>query len=622
VKKGLLQRIDGAYLIQTKEGNAWHQTFEQEKNALANNPGALDAHRLEFLKSAFKTEVGGLVQFAMGETAQTRPIEIKWGSEPPSSVKGIPVWVQEGGSTTEEQVLRLAQANRDGHLVYVFIPREGSGDLSTQVVEMSAADQTLQLKASSHGPAADMARQAMQDTRKNADSRAKQIIQDMISQTRVWVAGGISVEGIGLKDRVIDGCEKMLLRKYPEFGIGDSEKWSHVLNLCRQGNIDRTDQFLGYSGDMAEHPAVRLVRSRIGSSARWNDITGAFDEAPYGWSLDTTEAILFLLWAMNLIEVHLPAPARAIISQTDRRELRKSTISTNLVQITPEDKMKWRGIMNTLDPKGPTTHGKELEQEAEGFQLLVGQYNASGGPAPAPKPEPFALLEEAQTKTAGNERLKFLADHAGEWKAAIQEWIERRNQLLTRTKQWEQLQTLLRLGLGQEGLESLRIEANSLLESRSLLDQSDPVIPLVRRVAEFLRAQVLEAWTGWKGAFDRERALLEEDPDWVGADAATRGQWMARVGVKEFAKPELGTDEKVVASLEATSLSTWQDQTDALGGRFSKLRNELVLARQPKTQAIKIPRRVLTNQTELEAYILELRQQVEPALSRGPVIVE
>jgi hypothetical protein len=133
---------------------------------------------------------------------------------------------------------------------------------------------------------------------------------------------------------------------------------------------------------------------------------------------------------------------------------------------------------------------------------------------------------------------------------------------------------------------------------------------------------VLEAWTSFHGFFEQELAGLEQDPDWAKADATTRSSWMARVGLRTLTKPDLGTDEKVLASLQAMSLSTWQDQTDALGGRFSKLRNELVQARQPKTQSLKVPRQVISSQGELEAYIAQLRKQVEPALVQGPVILE
>ncbi len=622
VKKGLLQRIDGAYLIQTKEGNAWHQTFEQEKNALANNPGSRDSKRLEFLKSTFKTELAGLVNIFMGATAQPHPVEIAWGPTPTASAKGISVWVQEGGSTTEDQVLKLAQSNRDGHIVYVFIPRESSGDLSTQIVEIASAEQTLQLKVSSHGAEAEMARQAMQDIKKNAESKARAILADMILMTKVWISGGILMDGITLRGKIEDACSKMLARKYPDFAKGDQNGWPDVLLQCKQGSSDNLERLLSYNGNLAEHPAVRQVQNHIGASAKWADITLYFEAAPYGWSVDTTEGILYLLWALNLIEVHLAGQNAPSIGSTDRRELRKSTVTTNLIQITPEDKMKWRGIMNALDPKGPTIQGKELESENEGFKALYTQYQSSGGSAPAPTPEPCGLVEEAHAMGQGNQRFKFLADHAPEFKELIKVWIERRDSLASRQKTWEKLNDLLTLGTDVAELQGVKQEAEALCNSRGLLSQPDPVLPLLRKAAEVARRRIMEAWHVWRTNYEVEREQMQHDPDWAHADANAQAAMMARVGLRELGNPDLATDDKVLASLQAQTLSTWQDQTDALGGRFAKLRHELMQARQPKTQAMKVPRGVINNQAELEDYIKELRRQVEPALAQGPVILE
>jgi len=622
VKRGLLQRIDEAYLIQTKEGNAWHQVFQQEKNALANNAGARDAQRQDLIKSLFKSELGSLVSMAMGQTAQSRPIEVGWGSSAPSSAKGVAVWVQDGASINEDQVLRTAQATRDGTLVYVYLPREASGELMTHIVELAAARQTIQLKASASGPEAEDARKAMAETEHGARSKAEGIIRDMISRSRVWVSGGSACDGMSLRARIEDACEKMLLRKYPDFPKGDTSGWSQVITLCKQGTTNTVDTVLAYSGQLLDHPAVKLVIARIGASAKWQEITSHFDEGSYGWPIDTTEGILYLLWAMNVVDVRLPAPAQASIGQTDRRELRKATVSTQVVVVTPEDRMKFRGIMQALDPPGPMTAGKELEQESEGFELIRALHASSGGPAPAPQPQVNRLLAEAEGKHPGPERLKFLAEHAVEVKKAIETWTERRNSIATRSKGWDRLKLLLFQGDGQDSITSIKSEVDALVGSRGLLSEPDPVGPLLRKASELFRALVMDAWQAWKGAYDRELATTGRDPDWLSANEDKRTETLHRFGVRVLLKPELGTDEKVIESLQSISLATWRDQSDALAGRFAKLRSELVQARQPKAQSLSLKRSVITSQTELEAYLTDLRSSIEPALAKGPVILE
>jgi len=621
VQRGLLQKIDDAFLIQTKEGNAWHQMFLQERNALANNAGMRDAQRQELVKTLFKSEIGNLVSLAMGETSQSRPVELGWGAQAPLSARGVAVWVQDGASVSEEQMLRTARSNRDGTLVYVYIPRETSGDLMNQIIDLAAARQTLQLKVGATGAEAEDARKAMQETESGAKKKAERIVRDMLSLASVWVSGGILSEGLSLRAKLEDACAKMLLRRYPDFAKGDHPGWSQVISLCKQGTAN-VCPVLAFNGDAIDHPVVKLILSQIGASSKWQTITSWFEENTYGWPLDTIEGALYLLWALNAIEIHLPPPGVAVIATTERRELRKASISTQVVVVSYEDKIKFRGIMQALDPKGPTVAGRELEQEAEGFAALLAQHAASGALAPAAAPEKFALLEEAKEKTPGSERLKFLADNAAPFKQIIASWIERRDRLQSRLRGWQALQTMLAHANGHTELNALKDLSAALYDNRLLLEQIDPVQPLLRQTGDAFRIQINQAWQLWQESFNREIALLGADPDWLSAGEESRSSLLAKQGIRVFHKPELGTDDKVLSSLQDVGLSTWQDQTDALSGRFAKLRSELVQARQPKARSLAMKRAVIGNQAELESYLENLRNEVEPALAHGPVILE
>jgi len=490
-----------------------------------------------------------------------------------------------------------------------------------QIIDLSAARQTLSLKAHATGIEAEDARKAMQETEQGAQKKAEQIVRDMLSQARVWVSGGIQCDGSFLRDKLEDACSKMLLRQYPDFAKGDNSGWGQVINLCKQGTAN-VCPVLAYNGNPLDHPVVRLVLNRIGASAKWQDVTIYFDDTPYGWPTDTTVGALYLLWALNAIEIYLAPPAIPALATTDRRELRKSSISTQLVVVTVEDKIKFRGIMQALDPKGPNSAGKELEQEQEGFTALLAQYETSGSAAPAAAPEKLAILEEAGAKNPGSERLKYLAEHAPAFKQAIANWIEKRDRLQTRMLHWQRLQNLLAHANGLAELAVYKEQSAALYANRSLLDQPDPVQPLLRQASEQFRVHVNKAWQEWQSVFMAELAQIALDADWQRADAASRTTWLTKHGIKELVKPELGTDEKVLHSLEQQSLSSWQDQTDALAGRFSKLRSDLVQARQPKAQPMAVQRAVISNQADLDTYITKLREQVEPALAHGPVILE
>ncbi|MCV5664085.1 hypothetical protein OFN50_34215, partial [Escherichia coli] len=66
---------------------------------------------------------------------------------------GVPVWIRDGWSASEKEVLDAARAaGADSPVLYLFIPRQSADDLRRLIVEADAAQQTLDAKGNPTSP--------------------------------------------------------------------------------------------------------------------------------------------------------------------------------------------------------------------------------------------------------------------------------------------------------------------------------------------------------------------------------------------------------------------------------------------------------------------------------------
>jgi hypothetical protein len=85
--------------------------------------------------------------------------------------------------------------------------------------------------------------------------------------------------------------------------------------------------------------------------------------------------------------------------------------------------------------------------------------------------------------------------------------------------------------------------------------------------------------------------------------------------------PATGTDAELLAALQARDLATWQTQTDALPTRCAQALAAAIKEAEPKATRVTLPGATLRNQAELEDWLEQVRQQIETALTEGPVIL-
>jgi len=84
---------------------------------------------------------------------------------------------------------------------------------------------------------------------------------------------------------------------------------------------------------------------------------------------------------------------------------------------------------------------------------------------------------------------------------------------------------------------------------------------------------------------------------------------------------DLSSPDSILDELERCSLTQWPDRTQALKGRFEQARMDAVRLLEPKVQRVDLPRRTLTDESELADWLAETEARIRAKLADGPVMI-
>lgn len=163
--------------------------------------------------------------------------------------------------------------------------------------------------------------------------------------------------------------------------------------------------------------------------------------------------------------------------------------------------------------------------------------------------------------------------------------------------------------------------AEAIRGGRQLLDDPDPMAPLLDELTDALRTEVkqradqlaslqrvaieeLEAWEEWGQLDGEKRESLIEDAKLVSA-----------------ATPDLSTDAKLLESLDAIPLSGWHDRISLVPARRDQARQQAAMELEPESVRVALPSATLKTPDDLKAYLDGLRAQVQPHLDAEKTVI-
>lgn len=609
-------KVGDEYRIQTEESAAWNDEFLNQRSTLANATHRLETERADLIRQHFGNVVGNLT-LNHGTSVVPRTVRPVFDSTLPKDAhQQLYVWVRDGWTDDESQVRADArQAGTDSPTLFVFVPRRSADDLRSQLMDLKAATATLEIRGKPNTAEGDEARAAMETTRDQAQRRVNELMKEALAGARVFQGGGNELFGSNLGEMIREGATKALARIYPKFDMADQAGWDKVYTRAKSGAADAL-KAVGFSGEPQNHPVCKSVLSYLGNGKSGAEIRDHFEGPEYGWSRDAVNGAIQVLLTGGLIRtVDGTAP-----QDLENKAIGKTEFRVEATTISTMERIQIRKLMLKAG-----VHAKSNEESAkapEFVEKLKGLMERAGGDAPRPvRPQSDAL--EAVRLSSGNDQLKAMVNNQEALTQAIDDWQQTSDRIAQRLPTWNTLKRLAAFAKGMPDAEVLLAQIHQIEEHRQLLDQPDPVPPLVANLTQLFR----DTLNGLDQAYDAQHlagmARLAADDNWQQLTPEQRNDLLSQVRLAAADKPviHLGSTAEILASLDRVGPDAFGDRIAALSSRFDQVLQGAAELMEPRAKFVSLPRRTLKSDEDIDAWMDEVRGALQRALQDGPVIV-
>jgi hypothetical protein len=615
-KDGVLMQVGDEYRLQTREGSEWDREFRNRQTKLNNDDGAVQFQRDLLLYSETDKIVRG-IKVIQGAAKEPRQFTISRESMPPvADGVTIPVWIQDGWSASEKQMVDAArEAGATSPILYVFIPRQSAEDLRRLVVEAEATQQTLDAKGNPTGDEGREARQSMDSRHAKAIGERDRLVREIVANAKVFQGGGNEVIRLTLDDRVRESAGDSLIRLFPRFKDADSGAWEAVIKRAREG-ADQPFQPVGHADATEKYPVCLQVVAAIGAGKVGGEIRKALRASPYGWPQDAIDAALIALHRSQHITATLNGAA-VPLGQLDQNKIAKAEFRVEHATLSVQDRLLVRKLITQLVQ---CKSGEEGAKGPEFLSALVNLAQAAGGNPPFPVRPSTTDIEDMQ-RLFGNEQLVAIKDKAADLESRIKAWTHARDLAAKRVPSWEVVEHLLRHAADLPEIKPHLDQIEAIRTHRLLLEPTDSVAPIRIAIASLLREAVNGAHTAHAAAYALAIEALEANGIWQKVDSTQRGDILNAVGLVAPVKPDVSSDEALGRYLDIRPLRITVAERDAIPGRVQQAIERAAKLLEPKVQTVTLERSTLRSEEEVDAWLMRQKSKLVDGLKQGPVLV-
>jgi hypothetical protein len=252
---------------------------------------------------------------------------------------------------------------------------------------------------------------------------------------------------------------------------------------------------------------------------------------------------------------------------------------------------------------------------------LIDLAQSVGGQPPLPERPSIATIESLQS-LGGNEQLVAVYERREELLNNFKAWTQAGNKIVQRMPRWQTLQRLLHHADGLPVVAQVKPQLEAIRVDRSLLTDPDPLSPLNQTLTAALRSALQTARQRLVEIRDREMTALEASQEWRSLPPGDRQRISATNMLGLVPELKIGTDDELLATLDAMPLSEWEDRAAALPGRVANARDEAIKLLAPKAVRVSPRKATLTSTDEVDKYLAELRAEIIAHIEAGkPVIL-
>lgn len=617
----LLMKVGEEYRIQTEESAAWTDEFLSQRSALSNEAHRIHAERDDRIRRMFG-DVARKLSLMQGDAKVTRDIYPVFDAQLPADAnESIYVWVRDGWSGDENSVRADArQAGNQSPTIFVFIPKRSADDLRHHLIDYKAASSTLDKRGSPNTPEGTEAKAAMETTKQTAEGKIRELLSEAFSGSRVFQGGGNEILGNNLQEMVLEAANNSLQRLYPNFHVADHSGWQKTYEKAQKGAPDAL-KAVGDDGEPGKNPVCKAILGFIAGGKKGVDIRTHFEGKDFGWSRDAVDGGLQVLLVAGVIRAQDDRGQPIEPSALERKCIGKTMFKVESANVTTPQRIQIRKVLQKVGVS--TKQGEELAHVPSFLQNVSELADKAGGEAPKPERPDTRFLDDIRL-TTGNEQLLALYNRREELVQSIEHWEKLAEQIQQRWPSWMVLKRLVNHASGLPDAEVYRAQVDTIEHQRHLLEEPDPINPLITSLTQSLREVLNTLNQDYQGQHEQGMKRLEADTNWQQLEPEQRNQLLSeqKLTLTDQPKVAVQSTDEILNTLDQCSVAMFADRVAALPSRFDNVAVSAAELCEPQIQFVSVPRRTLKTEADIDAWAEEVKDQLRTALEKGPISVK
>jgi hypothetical protein len=617
VTSGTLMKVGDEYRLQTKQGAEWDAEFRRRQGKLTNDDADIHIRRDQYIYAETDRVIRS-VKIVQGAAKEARQILISRDQSPPTpNGASIPLWIRDGWSSSEKEMLDAARAaGTDSPTVFVFVLKQAADKLRELIVDSEAADQTINAKGTPTTREGEEAKHSMESRRSAAVRQRDELVKQIVANAKVFQGGGSELLQSTLEERAREATNAALVRLFPRFKEADSAAWEMAIKRAKEG-ADQPLAPVGHTSATEDHSVCKAVVATIGSGKLGGEVRKVLGGSPYGWPQDAIDAALIALHRAQHLSATLNGSVLAP-GQLDQNKISKAEFRVEKVTLTVGDRLAIRKLFQSLGVSCKPV--EELVKAPDFLDKLACLGRATGGDAPLPASPSVANIEEIRSRV-GNDQLAGIRDSRADFEKLIAEWTKTKAVIDARRPAWEVVERLAKHATAVSEAAETLVELNAIRAQRLLLQATDPVSPIRTALVSVLRKAVINVHGLLETAYQRGIASLRAVPLWQRVPQTEQAEILAALDLVPVEPLDLSSDAALLSALDTSSLSARNAELHAIPGRLQKALEHAARLLEPKIRLIAIERSTLATEADVDAWLERQQQALVAAIKDGPVLV-
>jgi hypothetical protein len=606
---GAVIEVSGQWRLQTKESAEWEAAYRSEQKIVLSDQSAISRERRDLLGHAIENALSGVSKVPQGNSKVQRTIH-RLHPDDKTPADGVPLRLHNGWDEDLKSIEKEASAAPSSDAtIHLLVPSLRSDELNNSLAIKRAANAVLQLKGVPQTTEGQEAQKAMLSRVERAESNAREILLEAVTQAKVIQSGGQVITGKPA-DAIREAATNALARLYPKFADADHPAWGKVFEKAQKKDPDAI-KLVDHSTAPEDHPVCKQILQDLGPGMKGSELRNKFTGLRYGWSQDAVDGALAVLANAGIVRVTDESGKLVQICDIPRSKIGPCTFRAETTVITVQQRLAVRGLLS--EAKVQFTKDQEAFVVSTLLDRLEEAARRSGGDAPAPAPDKVPDIGELRS-LSGNDLVAKLAELAPTLREKLQSWQAAEELIQERLSVWQLAEQLVRLG-AEEQAESLA----HIKEARTLLANPDPLPPIIAAAAEMLRSKLNGTFKAWDLAGETAEKRLEQSESWNKLNPEQQASIRQSAGLLSVTKPAVATPKEIEKTLSQRGLSEWDSMTKALSTRVDDALAEATAMFEPKARTVQLPSGLLKSEAELDDWLKRIREQIASALAEGPV---